>query len=370
MIAEAKGCRELLNEVIDAGLCALCGACTGACPYLAYHKGRVVLLDNCLLSEGQCYKYCPRTYTDMDALSQHIFGVPYSDDEIGSVKEIFMARTTDKHIRKAAQYGGVVTTLLSLALSEGLLDSVVLAKTSEDKTVSPFWARNRTEVLGCASSNYMACPVLMGYNQISKADGGKLGIVAMPCQVLAVTKMKKDPPVNRLDISNVKLVVGLFCTWALSPDGFYNFLKQNLDLSRVRKFDIPPPPANRLNVYTSSGEISFSLDEVRKFTMPTCTYCLDMTSEFADISVGSVEGIKGWNTVIVRTDVGVNLMKMARTRKKLEVGKLPDENLAHLKEAALLKKKRALREIVKRSGNEENLLYVGLSSGVAKRLLS
>ncbi len=29
--------------------------------------------------------------------------------------------------------------------------------------------------------------------------------------------------------------------------------------------------------------------------MPACAYCLDMTYEFADISVGSVEGIEGWN---------------------------------------------------------------------------
>ncbi len=370
MAVEAKGCKELFNEVIEAGLCALCGACTGSCPYLVYYKGRIALLDNCTLSDGQCYKYCPRTYIDMDRISQQVFGMPYSEDEMGTTTEVFMARTTDTRIRKVAQYGGVVTTLLSLALTEGLIDNIVLAKTSDDKTANPVLAQSEKEMLQCAGSNYMACPVLMTYNQIPKDDGSKLGIVGIPCQVLAVAKMKQAPPVNRVSIGNVKLVIGLFCTWALSPNKFHRFLKEKLDLSKVKKFDIPPPPANRFDVYTTSDEISLPLDEIRQFTMPTCAYCLDMTSEFADISVGSVEGIEGWNTVIVRTNVGAKLVKTAKAKKKLEVDKLPSENLAHLKEAALLKRKRALKELAKRSGDEKNLLYVGLSPNLAKKLLA
>ena len=103
--------------------------------------------------------------------------------------------------------------------------------------------------------------------------------------------------------------------------------------------------------------------------MPTCRYCLDMTSEFADISVGSVEGLKGWNTAIVRTRRGAELMEMARAKGKLETATLPPGNLAHLKEAARLKKKRALQEIIQRTGDRKNLLYLGLSEGIAAKLL-
>ena len=82
---EVKGSEQLSEEVVDAGLCTLCGACAGGCPYRVSYKGRIVLLDNCTLSEGQCYQYCPRTYTDMDAISQKIFGVRLSEDEVGIV---------------------------------------------------------------------------------------------------------------------------------------------------------------------------------------------------------------------------------------------------------------------------------------------
>jgi coenzyme F420 hydrogenase subunit beta len=370
MAVETKGCRELFTEVIETGLCALCGACTGNCPYLVHYKGRIALLDNCTLSDGQCYKYCPRTYIDMNNISQQVFGIPYSEEELGTVIEVFMARTMDARIRKVAQSGGVVTTLLSVALTERLIDNIVLTRTSDDNAPNPVLARSESEMLQCAGSNYVACPVLVTYNQIHKDDGSRLGIVGVPCQILAVAKMKATPPVNRVSIGNVKLVIGLFCTWALSPNKFHQFLKKKLDLSRVKKFDIPPPPANRFDIYTTSEKISFSLDEIRQFIMPTCAYCLDMTSEFADISVGSVEGIEGWNTVIVRTNIGAELMKAAKAERKLETDKLPSENLAHLKEAALLKKKRALKELTKKGGEEKTFLYVDLSPHLAKKLLT
>ena len=370
MDIQVKGLNELFREVIDRGLCTLCGACAGGCPYMVSYNGRIVILDNCTLSEGQCYKYCPRTYTDMDAISQQIFGVQYSENELGTVKEVLMARATDTDIRKSAQYGGTVTALLSLALAEGLIDSAILTRTSDDKTPSTFLAKSTEEMLQGTGSNYMACPVLQTYNHLPKESNNNLGIVTTPCQAIALAKMKTEPPENRISVDNVKLVIGLFCTWALSPDGFHRFLKENLDLIQVKKFDIPPPPANRFDAYTQSGIISFPLEQIRKFTMPTCTYCLDMTSEFSDISVGAVEGIEGWNTLIIRSDTGAELVETAKAKGELETNNLPLQNISHLKEASLLKKKRALKEIINRSGSRQDLLYIGLTQTLIDKLLA
>ncbi len=370
METRVKGVKELFEEVINTGLCTLCGACAGSCPYLMPYKGRIALVDNCSLSEGQCYHYCPRTHVDFDAISQRIFGEPYSQDELGTSQEVLMVRSTDVHIKERAQYGGTITTLLTLALEEGLIDSAILARMFPDRTSKPFLARNPDDVFQCAGSNYMAVPVLEALNHVPEDSQERLGIVATPCQALALAKMKNSHPQNRADIGNVRLTIGLFCTWALSPDGFYRFLKETLDPTDVKKFDIPPPPANRFDVYTSSRRISLPLDRVREVIMPTCAYCLDMTSEFADISVGAAEGIQGWNTVIVRTDVGAELMQLAKARGKVETDALPPQNLAHLKEAALLKKKRAVKEIIQRSGDKGNLLYLGLSESTVSKLLS
>ncbi|GAF95298.1 unnamed protein product, partial [marine sediment metagenome] len=147
---EAKGCKELFTEVIDAGLCTLCGTCAGDCPYLVSSKGKIVLMDSCSRSEGQCYQNCPRTYVDMDAISEQVFGVSYAEDELGIAKEVLIARSTDARITERAQYGGTVTALLSLALAEGLIDGAVLTKTLDNKTPSAVLAKNADEVLECA----------------------------------------------------------------------------------------------------------------------------------------------------------------------------------------------------------------------------
>ncbi|MCP4756000.1 MAG: hypothetical protein GY866_34500 [Proteobacteria bacterium] len=63
-------------------------------------------------------------------------------------------------------------------------------------------------------------------------------------------------------------------------------------------------------------------------------------------------------------------MELAKAKGKLEIDTLPAEKLSHLKEAALIKKKRALREIVNKTGDDKDLLYAGLSPSLSEKLLS
>jgi coenzyme F420-reducing hydrogenase beta subunit len=74
-----------------------------------------------------------------------------------------------------------------------------------------------------------------------------------------------------------------------------------------------------------------------------CTVCRDMTAEGADVSVGTVEGLEAWNTVIIRTDRGRELMDAAVAEGRLETDQLPEENLDHLREAAHNKRQRGKR---------------------------
>jgi coenzyme F420 hydrogenase subunit beta len=129
-------------------------------------------------------------------------------------------------------------------------------------------------------------------------------------------------------------------------------------VEKIGKMDIPPPPANVFQMKLPGGTRSVSLDQIRRFIRPTCLVCLDMTAEFSDLSIGALEGAPGWNTVIVRTRRGEELLDEARKEKRIQVREIPMANLVHLKEAALLKKKRALENIVKRTGKRDDLLYL------------
>jgi coenzyme F420 hydrogenase subunit beta len=371
MSNNCKGVRELFEEVIYQGLCTGCGACITGCPYIVAHEGRIILLDKCTVVEGECYKHCPRTYTDMNTVSHKMFGVPYSAEEIGVALDVCMARTKDMEISEKGQDGGTVTTLLALAVQEGMIDVVVCTKMDGDKVPRGYLARSREELLQCAGTCYEASFALESYRSIPKDSTEKVGVAGLGCQLEALTKIREYPPEKNVNPDNIGLTLGLFCGWALSPHVFHPYLKENYDLSQVVKFDIPHTPGYSFDVHTKSGIKSVSLDEIRPYINPACQYCWDMTAEFSDISLGSAgSAFPGWNTVVIRTKRGADLMELAKRKGILETQALPEQRMAHLKWIALKRKKTALKNIIEKTGNKNDLLYVGnLPQGVADILL-
>jgi coenzyme F420 hydrogenase subunit beta len=282
-----------------------------------------------------------------------------------------MARAGDDAVRAKAQYGGAVTALTSFAREQGLIDAAVLTASDENMLPTGTLATSTTQILDRAKSNYVASPTLAAFNRESaREDVRRIGVVATPCQALALAKMRASPLENRNNVDKLKLVIGLFCTWALRYDDFARFLAEKVPLGQIVKVDIPPPPANLFQVFTDSNRIDIPLDEVRPFIRPGCSVCLDMTAEFADVSVGAAEGVAGWNTLIVRTDAGRELVEAAQAKGVIETQPLPDQSLAHLKEASLNKKKRGLKKVIETTGSEENLLYLKLSSEALTGLLA
>ena len=316
MSLEVKGCRELQRDVLARNLCSLCGACVGMCPYLVAHKGRVVALQECDLSQGRCYAFCPRTPTDLDRVSDAVFGTPYDAGAIGTTREVLMARATADAVRGNTQHGGTLSALTSFALERGLIDSVILSDAGD--MASGVLVREPGRVVDFVRSKNVVAPVLSAFNRETKrGDIHAVAVVGLPCQVLALAKMRASPLENRNNIDKLKLTVGQFC----------------------------------------------------RFIRRECIVCLDLTAEFSDISVGS-EGLIGWDILIVRSERGKELVGAARAAKVIEVEALPDQNLNHLKEASRRKRKTALRNIGKASGSEDDLLYLILTAEARRRLLT
>jgi coenzyme F420 hydrogenase subunit beta len=180
---------------------------------------------------------------------------------------------------------------------------------------------------------------------------------------MKASKLDKRTPIDRVD-----LVIGLFCTWALDYKPFMAFLNTRVNGLRIKKLNITPPPERILEVAAGNKLVRIPVDDIRSFIRPACRVCMDMTAELSDISVGTVEGKEGWNTVIVRTAMGEGLLKRAKKAGIIETRPLPKENLNHLIEASLLKKRRALDALKERGGIEKG--YLTLSADLVKRILS
>ncbi|MBP1734640.1 MAG: oxidoreductase, partial [Deltaproteobacteria bacterium] len=108
MLIEPRACQKIESEVIDRGLCTLCGACVSICPYFVAYNGRILARDICDLPEGRCTAYCPRVSLDLDELNRAVFHTPYDWNEMGMMLAVLMARPADRKARERAQDAGTV----------------------------------------------------------------------------------------------------------------------------------------------------------------------------------------------------------------------------------------------------------------------
>lgn len=343
-----RGLRALETFVLNRDLCTMCGACAHLCPYLVPWKGRIVKLHDCDLSEGRCYEYCPRGRVQWDHLQEVMFGKVEVPPDMGVVRKIFAARAKDPGIREVAQTAGSTSLLVTLALEEGVVDAAVLTRKGGDLLPQGVIVRDPAKVKECAGSSYVASPTLAALNKEAWNGREKVAIVGLPCQVLALAKMRTSRLPDPTPRGHIALTIGLFCTWALTHGPFYSFLREKFGGEQLRGMDITPPPERYLIVKTKQTTHLLPLDHIRPFIRPTCALCWDMTSELADISIGTLEGRSGWNTLIVRTEIGEQILERALEVGRLEVDEMKEEELAHLREASLLKKKRALLALEQR----------------------
>jgi coenzyme F420 hydrogenase subunit beta len=360
-----SGQKELEDHVVRAGLCTGCGACVGLCPYQASYEDRLVFLNRCDLQTGRCYAYCPRTPTNLRVLREALFAKSDLTPEIGAVRGFYIARARDPRIREKAQHGGAVTALMALALKEGLITEAVLTEAGEGLLPRGVKIDNPEMALGLTKSRFVVSPVLGLFNRLTGDGQQRIGIVATPCQSLAVAKMRlqagegKPHPIDRL-----QLVIGLFCGWALSWETLRGLLRKKIGLETILGMDVPPSRYHSLEVSTISGTLNISLDEVTPCVKEACWSCLDMTSEFSDISVGSArlpegwEEARHWNQIVVRTGAGEELLALAEAKGILEFRNVPEGTFDRLKQASLNKKRAAVRNLVKRSGREDDLIYL------------
>jgi coenzyme F420 hydrogenase subunit beta len=359
------GQKELNQEVRDAHFCTGCGACVNLCPYQASYRDQIVMLHPCDLKEGGCYAFCPRTPTDLEALKKRLFDPKDLTPELGAVKGFYLTRAADRQVRAGAQHGGTVTTLITLALQEGIIDTAILADEGRDLLPLETSVQDTASVGKRGRSKFVVSPNVAEFNRIAKEGGKKIGIVATPCQALALAKMRMKPLKTYADrVDQLKLIIGIFCGWALSWRSLVEVLRKRIDLSEIEGMDIPPSKYHLLQLYTKKGIIDISLDEVISSVRGACWYCPDLTAEFSDLSVGSArlpegwEEAKGWNQVIVRTPLGQKLLNLAKDRGLLEFREVPEGNLPRLKTASLSKKRTAVKNLKLRSRDPKNLFYL------------
>ncbi|PAV07718.1 Coenzyme F420 hydrogenase/dehydrogenase, beta subunit C-terminal domain [Methanosphaera cuniculi] len=121
----------------------------------------------------------------------------------------------------------------------------------------------------------------------------KVAIISTPCQIQAAAKIQKflDTP--------IKLKIGLFCMENFSYSYFKEHLKKyNIDYDSIKKFRIEKGHA--FITLDDDSITKIPLGELKSVVRKNCHICMDLTSQNADISVGSIGSDDNYSTVIIR----------------------------------------------------------------------
>ncbi len=352
------GGSDLKAQVLDSGICSLCGACLDWCPYLKNLEDRLVMPFDCKQDDGRCYKVCPRTFTDWKQVHDAFLDGEMTA-ELGSYTAIHKVRS--RQAVGGQQDGGTVSMLLKTALEEHLAEVSLMTGSAGGLVPQPILG-GLDDIRKTAGSRFLVSPGLRKVREAQKTGVKRAVAVGRPCQVQAARKFQlnlDDEP--RLEL----LVIGLFCMWSLNWD-FKDYLERQFPGETIGSVSIP---RHAVQVQTGAGVRELPTGTVKEFIAKGCSYCLDMTAELADISVGAFEIEAGWNTVIIRSQAGKNLFDKAMSKGYLEVAPYPESELAVLKTASFNKKAGNLRNV--QDGLKEGRFkaFVDLSAAEYQQLI-
>ena len=333
------GFQALNDLVIDKQNCVLCGACITLCPRIGMNEEEPKLLEydpEC----STCFRYCPRTYFPTEMFEKELFNGDASRSySLGYYQKLVAAKSNNETVLRRAQNGGVVSSLLIHALDSGLIDGVLLTDKDDKWFPKPVIARTPDEILACVGSKYTISPTLITYSEaIREYKLEKLAFVGLPCQIHAVRKLQLSSPLSD-EYGKFKLIIGLYCFSNYTYDLLKSFVQKELGipLSNVEKFDVSE---GKFYVYTKDESVKqVPIKMTKQYTWNSCRYCKDFSAEIADISIGSV-GISSneWNSVLLRTDIGVKIFNDAVKTNKITTSDKVD--LLKIEKTAFRKKTR------------------------------
>lgn len=315
----------LMKEVVKSGVCTHCSACTAVCDVLEWVDNQPKLVGKCT-GCGICYNQCPRTIT-----------VP--EDLIGRYKAAYIGKTLIPEMEGKGQDGGITTSLLLYLMDKGLIDGAIVTTRDEKWNATPAFVKDRDELIKAAGSVYVHSQTVKALFDAIKSGNHALAFVGTPCNIDAIAKMENSPYGMMLyNLRNQIFKIGLFCMDSFAPETLYGFFRrEGIDLENISKMDISK---GKFHLYDMEGNgiKSYKIRTLNKYKSSSCNFCMDLTSEHADVSIGSVGSPDGYNTILCRSAFGDLVLKDAAEHGYVEIKEASDKDLGAVIRLAKMKK--------------------------------
>jgi coenzyme F420 hydrogenase subunit beta len=294
---------EPVSIVYDAGVCCQCGWCSAICPVNAIKVDADTLEidDDLCMKCGLCFTVCPRSFS-IDRANEAIKKLDKNlnwSDKIGAYINTYSGSTKKDEIVKVRQDGGVVTSIAEYLLKNKLVDAIIAVQHSKDLwKPEPVIVDDVKDLYKTAGTKYANSPSLTIMDQAKKYD--KIAFVGVPCMMKALEKGTLYPS-GLPFFKNIKYKIGLFCMESFPYKGIIKLAKEQFDkdINELTKMNIG---GGKFIINLKSGEqMDVPLKDVQQYARDSCHFCEDLTSDYADFSVGSIGSQDGWSSVITRT---------------------------------------------------------------------
>jgi coenzyme F420-reducing hydrogenase beta subunit len=199
------------------------------------------------------------------------------------------------------QDGATVTALLSRLFDLGIIDCVIGVRRDEHWNPAPILIENKKDIPSIAFSKYTYVPTLVPILRDAMDYGfTRIGLSGVPCQCHSWDLCRDEFERYR---SKISVIIGVFCMETFDRQRFLSEYLSSKGVSpeRMKKVDITH---GRLILYSEEEKKSEKIKSLGHLVRDGCHSCVDFSSFFADISVGSVGSPDGWNTLVVRTERG------------------------------------------------------------------
>ena len=333
-----------IGAVVDAHLCAGCGACAYLRPDSLEmvdvpRAGRRPLPIAAVTGgsvRGDALAACPGRHLEHPAGA--LDDAPYGG-EWGPVLGLYECWSTDPDVRHRGSSGGVVSALAAHSVSSGTAVGALQVQASATQPLRNEAVLNRTyeEIVGAAGSRYSPASPCERLDLVEQAEGPCV-VVGKPCDIAAVRVAAEHRPALA---DRLALTIGIFCAGTPSSAATEQVIRDlDLDPAEVSKVDYRGEGwPGRFRIRTDDGRTaSMSYEEswggtLTKQRQWRCLICPDHTGEFADLSVGDPwyrqlrEGEPGRSLVVVRTERGRAALAAALEGGALEGHQLPLERL-------------------------------------------
>jgi coenzyme F420 hydrogenase subunit beta len=218
----------------------------------------------------------------------------------------------------------------------------------------PIILESKEDILLTTGTKYVNNPNLKVLNELNK-NQANLAVVGVPCMMQALLK-SEIYNIGIPALNQIKYRIGIFCMESFSYESLLKICEiLKVEVNNVKKTDINK---GKFIVYTDSGEeLTVPIKEIGHLGREDCEVCFDLTSESADISIGSIGSPSGWNTVLIRTETGKELYDKLIEKNLIESKALADvkPGLPLLERIAASKRNKCNKHIDKKK--EENVRF-------------